>query len=122
MAVPLNSLHYLEIVTPDVEAVRRQYASAFGWAFRYPVPELGNAALATLPDGSFCGIRAPMHPEETPVVRPYLRVADLDAATREAERLGATFLLEAMELPGWGRIAIYELGGIQHGLWQVGQV
>jgi predicted enzyme related to lactoylglutathione lyase len=46
-------------------------------------------------------------------------VADLGAATREAARLGACILLEDMDLPGWGRITIFELGGIQQGLWEV---
>jgi len=112
-------IHYLEIVTPEVEATRQLYASAFGWQFQPPATDLGNAFVATLPGGSLCGIRSPMHVEEVPVVRIYLRVADLDAATQAAKRSGATFLLEAMDLAGWGRISIYELGGIQHGLWQV---
>jgi predicted enzyme related to lactoylglutathione lyase len=53
------------------------------------------------------------------VVRIYLRVADLEAATRAAVQSGAKVLLESMDLPGRGRITIFELGGVQHGLWQV---
>ncbi|HJV91506.1 MAG TPA: hypothetical protein VJ623_14445 [Holophagaceae bacterium] len=119
MAVPESAVHYLEIVTPEVATAQRLYSAAFGWSFGAPVPELGNAVVATLPGGGCCGIRAPMHDAETPVVRPYVRVADLDAATAEAVRAGATLILAAMELPGWGRITIVELGGIQQGLWQV---
>ena len=119
MGVDVNAVHYLEIVTPDVEAARRLYSAAFGWRFESPMTELGNAVVAALPGGSLCGIRAPLHAEETPVVRPYVRVADLEAATREAERSGAKVLLESMDLAGWGRITIVELGGIQQGLWQV---
>jgi predicted enzyme related to lactoylglutathione lyase len=120
MEVPENAVHYLEIVTPEVEAARLLYTAAFGWRFRSPVPELGNAFVATLPGGSMCGIRAPLHVEETPVVRAYIRVADLETSTREAERAGAKILLESMDLPGWGKISIVECGGIQQGLWQVG--
>jgi predicted enzyme related to lactoylglutathione lyase len=83
------------------------------------VSELGNASVAAIPGGSLCGIRAPMHPEELPVVRHYIHVANLEAATQDAKRLGAAILLESMDLAGWGKISIYELGGIQHGLWQV---
>ncbi|MDE3245626.1 MAG: hydroxylase [Acidobacteriota bacterium] len=119
MEAPGNAIHYLEIVTPDVDAARMLYSTTFGWRFDSPVPELGNASVATLPGGSICGIRAPLHAEETPVVRAYFRVADLETATREAERWGAKILLESMDLPGWGRISIYELGGLQQGLWQV---
>lgn len=119
MGVAEHAVHYLEIVTPDVEAARLLYSTAFGWHFQAPVPELGNALVATLPGGSLCGIRAPLHAAETPVVRPYVRVADLERATREAGRSGATILLESMVLAGWGRISIVEVGGIQQGLWQV---
>lgn len=119
MDVPEHAVHYLEIVTPDVEGARRLYSTAFGWRFEAAVPELGNACVAPLPGGSLCGIRAPLHPTETPVVRTYIRVADLETATREAERLGATILLESMDLAGWGTISIYEIGGIQQGVWQL---
>ena len=81
--------------------------------------ELGNSFVATLPDGSLCGIRAPMHEQEKPVVRTYIRVTDLEAAVKGAEQLGATFLLPPMEIPGHGMIAIYSHGGVEQGLWQV---
>lgn len=119
MGVPNHGIHYLEIVTADAEAARRFYADAHGWVFSPAQPELGFAYVAELPGGSRCGIRAPLSPEETPLVRTYLRVPDLKAATQEAERLGATLLLDFMDLPGWGQIAIFEIGGLQQGLWQV---
>lgn len=119
MGVAEHAVHYLEIVTPDVDAARHLYASTFGWHFRAPVPELGNAWVAALPGGSLCGIRAPLSAEEVPVVRTYVRVGDLEAATLEAAQSGGTVLLESMDLAGWGRISIVGLGSIQQGLWQV---
>lgn len=119
MEVPEHAIHYLEIVTPDVDAACVLYSTAFGWRFQSSVPELGNAFVAPLPGGSLCGIRAPLHVTEAPVVRTYIRVNDLETATQEAQRLGATLLLESMDLAGWGKISIYEFGGIQQGLWQV---
>ena len=113
------AIHYLEIVTPDAEAARRFYAEAYGWAFSPAQPELGFAFVADLPGGSRCGIRAPLSPEEGPLVRSYLRVPELRAAVQEVERLGARVLLDYMELPGWGRIAIFEIGGVQQGIWQL---
>lgn len=114
-----NAIHYLEIVTPDVEGTRALYAAALGWSFGPPVPELGNALVAEVPGGSFCGIRAPLHPSEAPTLRTYFRVRDLESATRAVKAKGAKILLESMELPGWGRISIFEVGGAQQGLWQV---
>jgi len=117
--VPEHSVCYLEIVTPDPEDVCRLYSQAYGWPFQAMQPELGNAFVAELPGGSICGIRAPMHEQEKPVVRTYLRVADIEAAVREAEQLGANIALGPMEIPGRGTIAIFIHGGIEQGLWQV---
>ena len=74
MPVPENTIHYLEIVTPDVAEVRGFYEQAYGWRFK-PEPELGHAFVAELPNGSRCGIRAPLRDTEAPTVRTYLRVA-----------------------------------------------
>jgi len=119
MSISEHAVYYLEIVTTEVRATSDFYANAYGWRFEAEAPELGNALVATLPDGSLCGIRAPMHDQEKPIVRTYLRVADIDTAVKRASQLGATVALEPMEIPGRGRVAIYFLGGIEQGLWQV---
>jgi predicted enzyme related to lactoylglutathione lyase len=118
MQVPEHTIHYLEVVTPDVAAVRKLYEQAYGWRFR-PEPELGNAFVAELPNGSRCGIRAPLRDTETPIVRTYLRVVDLDQAARRAEQLGAQLAIARMELGAHGTIALYLIGGIEQGLWQL---
>lgn len=119
MSVPEHAVYYLEIVTADVRATADFYGNAYGWQFGAETPELGNAMVATLPNGSLCGVRAPMHDQEDPIVRTYLRVADIDGAVDRASQLGATIALEPMEIPGRGTVAIYLLGGIQQGLWQI---
>jgi predicted enzyme related to lactoylglutathione lyase len=119
MPVSEPAVYYLEIVTPAPETTRDFYAAAYGWRFAERAPELGNAFAATLPDGSMCGIRAPMHAAEQPIVRTYLRVTDVHAAVQRAEELGATIAMGATEIVGRGTFAIYFIGGIQQGLWQV---
>ncbi len=119
MSVSEHAVYYLEVVTTDVQATSDFYADAYGWQFEAEAPELGNAWVATLPDGVLCGVRAPMHDQEKPIVRTYLRVADIDTAVKRAAQLGATVALEPMEIPGRGKIAVYVLGGIEQGLWQV---
>lgn len=119
MPVSEHAVYYLEIVTPDVRATSDFYAKAYGWRFEAEAPELGNARVATLPDGSLCGIRAPMHDQEKPIVRTYLRVADVDTAVKRAAQLEATVALEPTEIPGRGKVAIYLVGGIEQGLWEV---
>lgn len=91
MAVPEHHVHYLEIVTPNLEGARDLYQTAFGWDFEGPIPELGNAWIASMPGGGTCGIRAPMHEQERETVRNYFR----------------------------GRISIVMVGNIEQGFWQV---
>jgi predicted enzyme related to lactoylglutathione lyase len=119
MTVPENAIHYFEIVTPDVDGACQLYGTAYGWSFEATGPELGNSFLAEMPDGGICGIRAPMHEQEEPIVRTYLRVADIEEAVQGAAELGAEIALGPMEIPGHGTIAIYFYGGVQQGLWQV---
>ena len=119
MTVPEHEIHYLEIVTPDAETARDFYSQAYGWVFEDMAPELGHAFVASLPNGSLCGIRAPMHEQEKPTTRSYVRVADIEVSTDQAAKLGATVLLGPTEISGRGMIAIYLHGGIEQGIWQV---
>jgi predicted enzyme related to lactoylglutathione lyase len=112
-------VHYLEIVTNEVDAVCGTYARLHGVTFSAPEAGLGNARTASLPDGGLLGVRAPMHETEEPVVRPYLLVDDVEAAARAAVEGGAEIAHPPMAIPGHGSFAIVIQGGIQHGLWQV---
>ncbi len=119
MTVPEHEIHYLEIVTPNAEVARDFYSQAYGWNFEGMAPELGNAFVASLPNGSLCGIRAPMHDQEKPTVRTYVRVADINFSIQRAAELGAAVALEPTEISGRGMIAIYGYDGIEQGIWQV---
>ena len=112
-------IHYLEIVTPELEATCKAYEQILGVSFGEPAPELGNARTAQLAGGGLLGVRAPMRPDEAPVVRPYVLVDDIAAAVERAAAAGAEIALPPMEIPGRGQCAIYLLGGIEHALWQV---
>lgn len=109
---------YLEIVTPDVEATCKILAQHHGAVFSAPIAELGQARLADITGGGRIGVRAPMADHETPTVRPYMLVDDIEAAIASAQAEGAEFAMLATAVPGQGTFAIYMLGGIQHGLWQ----
>lgn len=112
-------IHYLEVVTPDVDAKCAALAELHGVTFGKPAAELGNARTAALEGGGSIGVRAPMHEAESPVVRPYLLVDDVAAATEAAEAAGGEIMLPPTEIHGRGRFSIYAHGGIQHGLWQL---
>ena len=111
---------YLEIVTPDVDGVCATSDAAYTVRFGAPVPSLGNARTTQLPDGGTVGIRPPLRDDESPVVRPYALVDDIENAIRAAQKAGAVIALPPMQLPGHGVCAIYLQGGIEHGVWQNG--
>ncbi|MCR9202023.1 MAG: hypothetical protein NXI04_25555 [Planctomycetaceae bacterium] len=111
-------VEYLEIVTPEVDALCQQYAKAHGVTFSEPNPGFGGARTAALSDGGRIGIRGPLRPDETPVVRPYTLVTDIKAAVAAAEAAGAQVAMNPMEIPGEGMFAIVINGGIECGFWQ----
>ncbi|MDB4413621.1 hypothetical protein N9189_03750 [Pirellulaceae bacterium] len=112
-------VYYLEIVTPHVDATCATYADLHDVIFAEGDPALGNARVAKLANGGMIGVRAPMHESESPVVRPYVQVDDIDTAVATVEKTGCKIAHPPMELPGHGKFAIYEQGGIHQGLWQV---
>lgn len=111
-------VHYLEIVTPDVDAVCATYAAMHDLAFGDADPYLGGARTAELADGGMIGVRAPMHAAEEPIMRPYALVDDIEGAVAAAAEAGAEIALAPMALPGHGTCAILIQGGVQAGLWQ----
>lgn len=113
-------IQYLEIVTPDVDATCTTLSELHSVEFGAPEPGFGNARIAMLSNGGRLGVRAPLSGDEgAPVVRPYLRVENIEAAIASAEATGAEFAMLATEIPGHGKFAIYFQGGIQYGLWEL---
>jgi len=111
-------VRYLEIVTPDVDGTVAVLSGSTETGFDGPVPELGNAMLATFPDGSQVSVRAPMHDAEVPVTRTYFLTENIEAATEAAIAAGAELAHPVMEIPGRGKFSIFFNGDNQFGLWQ----
>jgi predicted enzyme related to lactoylglutathione lyase len=112
-------VQYLEVVTPEVNATCSALEKVYDVRFGTPAAELGNARTAALRGGGVIGVRAPLRETEQPVVRPYALVEDIAAAVEAAEAAGAELALPPTEIPGRGKCAIYILGGIEYGLWQI---
>ena len=111
-------VHYLEIVSNDVDALCALYESVHGLSFGQPDPDLGQARVATWADGTMVGIRKPLAAHETPTMRTYLVVEDIQRATQEAQARGATIAYPPTRQGQRGSFAIVIQGGVQHGLWQ----
>jgi predicted enzyme related to lactoylglutathione lyase len=112
-------VHYLEVVTTDVDAACKLYATMHGVTFGDVDQNLGGARTTRLADGGMIGVRAPMHDGEKPVTRAYVLVEDIEAAVAAAAASGAVIAVPPMEIAGHGTCAIYFQGGIEAGLWQL---
>lgn len=112
-------IHYLEIVSPDIDAVCKAYEAAHGVSFSAADASLGGARTAIMPDGAIVGVRGPLRESEEPVVRPYWLVDDIEAALERAAAQGAQVAHPPLEIPGKGTFAIYIQGSVDHGLWQL---
>lgn len=112
-------VHYLEVVTPDVDTVCAVHAATSGTSFGEPIAELGGARTADLAGGMSLGVRAPMHEAEEPTTRPYYLVTDIQQAVTAAEQSGAVVAVPPMEIPGRGQCAVLMVGIVQFGYWQL---
>src|SRR5690606_24469282 len=65
------TVHYLEIVTRDVDAVVAAYTASLDVQFSEPEAALGGARADPFRVGSLLGDRCPQRDDEEPVVRPY---------------------------------------------------
>ena len=111
-------VHYLEIVSDDVDTLTELYHRVHGLSFGPPDPDLGHARVATRPDGTLIGIRKPLAAHEEPIVRIYLAVDDIERAVADAEKSGAIVAYPPTRQGARGTFAIVLHAGVQHGLWQ----
>jgi predicted enzyme related to lactoylglutathione lyase len=112
------AVHYLEIVSNDVDIVAGLYQHMHGLSFGPPDPDLGQARVATQADGALVGIRNPLAAHEQPIMRAYLAVEDIEQAIKKAEESGATIAYPPTRQGNHGTFAIVIQGDAEHGLWQ----
>jgi predicted enzyme related to lactoylglutathione lyase len=111
-------VHYLEIVSNDVQTLTGLYQRIHGLSFGPPDPDLGQALVATEADGTLVGIRKPLAAHEQPITRTYLEVDDIQQAVKKAEEHGAVVAYPPTRQGERGTFAIVIQGDAQHGLWQ----
>ena len=112
------AVHYLEIVSNDVDILTGLYQGVYGLSFGAPDPDLGQARVATRTDGTLVGIRKPLAAHEQPIMRSYLAVDDIQKAVKKAEEHGAMVAYPPTRQGQRGTFAIVIQGDVQHGLWQ----
>ncbi len=112
-------IQYLEIVSPDADAICAEYEAVHNVKFGEPQELLGGARTCKLADGGIVGIRGPLRDTEDSVVRPYWLVENIEKAISMVKAEGAEIAVPPLEIPGLGTFAIYIKGGIDHGFWKL---
>jgi predicted enzyme related to lactoylglutathione lyase len=112
------AVHYLEIVSNDVDGLTAFYERVHGLSFGSPDPDLGQARVARAAEGGLVGIRTPLAAHEQPIVRTYLAVEDIGQAVKLAVEAGATVAYPPTRQGAQGTFAILIQGDVEHGLWQ----
>ncbi len=112
------AVHYLEIVSNDVDTLAGLYQRLHGLSFGPPDPDLGQARVATEADGALIGIRRPLAAHERPIMRTYLAVEDIQRAVTAAEESGAIIAYPPTRQGNQGAFAIVIHGDVEHGLWE----
>ena len=112
------TIHYLEIVSNNVDALCAVYERVHALSFGPEDPDAGQARIAVRPDGSLVGIRRPLAEHEQPTMRTYLEVVDIQRAVEEAEEAGAIIAYPPTRHGELGTFAIFIQGDVEHGLWQ----
>jgi uncharacterized protein len=96
-----------ELGTTDVDAAQRFYEAVFGWTTNDTGPEGGGYRIFNRGETGVAGLMSlPEGAPPTPFWQPYVAVEDVDETTEKAKGLGATALMEPMDVPMAGRIAV----------------
>ena len=95
-----------ELGTQDVEAAERFYNAVFGWTTADMGEEYGGYKIFQLGETRVGGLMKLPDPSIPSMWAPYIAVDDTDATVAKAGELGGSTVLEAMDVPNVGRIAV----------------
>ncbi len=95
-----------ELATSDADAAQAFYEQVFGWTTEDMGAEYGGYRIFNRGDTGVAGLMAVQDASIPPHWQPYVAVADADATTAKARELGGEALLEPMDVPQVGRLAV----------------
>ena len=117
-----NPFVHVELNTTDLARAKAFYSKLFDWKLEdMPGGEspAGPYTLVKVGEGTGGGMMNQMMPGAGSAWMPYVLVSDVEAATKQAEALGATILKDVTEVPnmGWFSIITDPTGALL-GLWK----
>jgi uncharacterized protein len=95
-----------ELATTDVDGAQRFYEEVFGWTTKDMGPDFGGYRIFEVGGTGIAGLMSLQDASIPPHWQPYVAVDDTDATTAKAQGLGGSALLEPMDVPTIGRIAV----------------
>ncbi|HVF20150.1 MAG TPA: VOC family protein [Mycobacteriales bacterium] len=114
---------WVDLMTTDLGAAREFYAGLFGWDSEDGDPAFGGYTMFTKGGKNVAGV-GPVMAEGQPVVwSTYLATDDADKTTELVRSAGGQVIVEPMDIPGAGRMAMYaDPTGAAVGVWQAGEM
>ena len=106
-----QQIQYVEFLTRDIEAAKRFYTDAFGWAFTDYGPEY-TAFIGEYVDGGF----TPGEPMKGSVLV-ILYSNDLEATKANVEQAGGTIAKDIFSFPGGRRFHFTDPDGNELAVW-----
>jgi len=105
-ATPAGGWIWNELSTQDEKMALAFYEKVFGFTHdEMPMPD-GTYHILKQGDKGRAGLFNSKHPMPT-MWTPYVSVADCDATVAKAEQLGATICMPSTDIPGVGRLAMF---------------
>jgi uncharacterized protein len=108
-SAPEGVFVWCELGTTDADAAQRFYEEVFGWTTKDMGAEYGGYRIFHRGDDDQNGIAGLMKnpsPDIPAYWTPYVGVEDADATAARAKELGATIVVEPMDIPNVGRFAV----------------
>jgi predicted enzyme related to lactoylglutathione lyase len=112
---------HVELHTNDLARAKDFYARLFGWTLQdVPMPGGGGTyTMIDVGDGTGGGMMANPTPGGPPHWMAYVGVDDIHAATKKAKDLGATVLVDVMEVGQYGSMSVItDPTGATLAMWQ----
>jgi predicted enzyme related to lactoylglutathione lyase len=118
-----HPIAYAELHTSDPASAKRFYADLFGWGMQHHETPGGAYTEIKTGEGPEAGLmgQSPFDDGHSYWL-PYIRVAELGAATERAVALGAKLHVERTEVPGAGWFTwLEDPAGARFALWEKAQ-
>ena len=97
-----------ELGTQDVESAEAFYTTVFGWTTSDMGEEYGGYKIFNNGETGVAGLMKMPDPSMPSLWTPYVSVEDADSTVAKAGELGGTTIVEPMDIPNVGRIAVLQ--------------